>query len=175
MKKEFIMAVCAIMTICFTVTSCETEDPFEGKKCVATYTYNYYWKNTLSQDVSIKFVSYDSNRHLNRLIDKLVVLAPNSVAKVECYTQNAFVIIGSNEKAPVYTVDDGLKYLWYDAPTEGYQYEFGMQIGNDEYRKLDIEQNKRIFQIENYVPELIDDTTFNFYFTVDSAYLSMLW
>ena len=174
MTKSFLVVLFASLSICFTMTSCEKEDLFDNRKCVATYTYNYYWDNALGEDITIYFSSYDSNRKFARLVDKQIVLAPNTMTKVEVEAKQSFIYIGSNEQAPVYTIADAPHCFWYDAPTEGYTFGFDIQIGDNERQSLDIEKNKSIFLTENYRSETLNDTTFNFYFTIDEAYLSML-
>ena len=104
MKKSFLVVLFASLSICFTMTSCEKEDLFDNRKCVATYTYNYYWDNALGEDITIYFSSYDSNRKFARLVDKQIVLAPNTMTKVEVEAKQSFIYIGSNEQAPVYTL-----------------------------------------------------------------------
>lgn len=174
MKHNIFSFVAGYCTLLFCVTSCEREDPLANRKCVATYTYNYYWENALDENITIYFSSYDSNRKFARLVDKQIVLAPNITTKVETDAKQSFAYVESEQQAPVYTIADAPHCFWYDAPTEGYTFRFDIQIGDNERRFLDIEKNKSIFLTENYRSETLNDTTFNFYFTIDEAYLSTL-
>lgn len=174
MKKNLLIVLMISLGICFTITSCEKEDLFANRKLVATYTYNYYWENTLDDNVTIYFSSYDSNRKFARLVDKQIALAPHTTTKVETEAKQSFVYIGSDEQAPVYTIEDAPHCFWYDAPIEGYMFGFDIQIGDKERQSFDIEKNKSIFLTENYRSETLNDTTFNFYFTIDETYLSTL-
>ncbi len=101
MKRTFLVVLFASLSICFTMTSCEKEDLFINRKCVATYTYNYYWENALDENITIYFSSYDSNRKFARLVDKQIALAPNTMTKVETDAKQSFVYVGSEQQAPV--------------------------------------------------------------------------
>lgn len=93
MKKSFFVVLFAALSIWFTITSCEKNDLLANRKCVATYTYNYYWDNELDENITIYFSSYDSNRKFARLVDKQVTLAPNTMTNVETEVRQSFIYV----------------------------------------------------------------------------------
>lgn len=169
MKKN--LFVWAMVAIAGLLSACKSDDPWENRVKGATYTYNYYWCNALDESVTIKFERLVSHKKDDTTIEKQFALAPNAKVLVEQLSTTAWTEKGNEANMPVYTPSDSQPYIWTQGiRMEGEQLWFSVQRGDSAAVEYDVTQNKEIFFVDNYTVETVNDTTFNFYFTIDEAY-----
>lgn len=172
-KRIFFRAAMAAVLVggCCLLSSCE--EPVSGKIVYGpTYQYRIYWHNTFDEEVRLTwnelyFHGWDEGR-----IQHYVVLAPHSEANIQTHSLRASMNISKGETMPVYGIGDVPFYVLYEQPVTDHGFWLVLDIGTHTQLNIDPEKHIEIFRTENYRSEVVNDTTFHFYFDIDSAFVA---
>ncbi len=162
--KIFIL-LCAIGVL----SSCE--EPVENMKYTRDYTYNYFVTNRLDSEVIFEYFAESKSKHYNH-IDKTIAVSPSYSVRIDQQVQTRGA--DTEQGIPVLTADNQTEYVLYDYKnrrkyTDPY---ISIEANGKTYWSYDLQN--AILLTKNYRSETLNDTIFNFYFTIDEAYLSTL-
>lgn len=164
-QKLFILSVAVFLF-------CSCEEPIdESGMYMRTYTYNYFVRNGLDSDVVFRYVATSKNSRYSH-IDKSFGVSPAKAVLIDTQV----TLSGSNraDQIPVLTADNKGKYVLYDYDNRKKYYDPYITI---EHKGKMYQSSKPIDDIlltEYYELESANDTTFNFYFTIDQTYIATL-
>lgn len=157
-----------LLTVCCSVlfTSCH-DDHYDFIAYSRTYYDNYYLKNATDTELTFRYNSYGQ-------VKDHIVMDPGSSVII----RTAMNSVGYTKYDPIveptqdYMIEIGQTYTLYNEDNkEGVDAYF--LKGNTKYI-LDINKDDGPLAAKNYDVKVVNDTTFNFYFTIDEAYLSTL-
>lgn len=165
------------LAICFIVALCASSCRYNDADIVYTpwYQYNYYLTNSIDTVVTFYFTQKDHSSSLPP-IEQVVVLAPSTSGKInDSMWQTGYKKDSTMTELPIIDPYKESKIvLWNpkedDSNTATTTY---LLIGNTK-REFDLESDKLPFYTKNYRIEIEQDTIFNFYFSIDSAFVQTL-
>ncbi|HCE47219.1 MAG TPA: hypothetical protein DEQ84_00795 [Prevotellaceae bacterium] len=162
--KMFIL-LCAVGVL----SSCEA--PVENMKYVRNYTYNYFVTNGLTNEVVCEYSAISKSKKYNH-IKKTFAISPSYSVPIDQQIQTRGA--DTKQSIPVLTSENQAEYILYDYKNRR-KYDdpyITIETNGMVYESYDLQN--AILLTKNYRSETLNDTTFNFYFTIDDAYLSTL-
>lgn len=166
------LALCFIVALC--VGSCRYND--DDIIYTPLYQFNYYLTNNIDTTITFCFNQYDRSTGFPPS-EHTVVLAPATSGKISEITQRSgFLKTDSiSGKQPILTPEESSTIvLWNPQEEDSNTTTTTYLLIGDTKRDFDLESDKLPFYTKNYKVEIEQDTIFNFYFLVDSAFVQTL-
>lgn len=163
--QKMLILLCAIGML----SSCE--EPVENMKYTREYTYNYFVTNGLTNDVVFNYSAISKSKKYN-LINRTFAISPSYLVQIDQQVQTRGADM--EQGIPILTADNQTEYVLYDYKNRR-KYDdpyISIETNGKIYESYDLQN--AILLTKNYRAETLNDTTFNFYFTIDEAYLSTL-
>ena len=151
------------------LSSCE--EPVENMKYTRDYTYNYFVTNGLNNDVVFEYSAISKSKKYNH-IHKTFAISPSYSVQIDKQVQTRGA--ETEQSVPVLTADNQTEYVLYDYKNRR-KYDdpyISIETNGVVYESYNLQND--ILLTKNYRAEILNDTTFNFYFTIDETYLSTL-
>ncbi len=160
-----------LILLCPIVVLSSCEEPVENMKYTRDYTYNYFVINELDSDVVLVYSAISKSKKYNHVTKTFAISSSYSVPiDQQIQTRGA----DTEQSLPVLTADNQTEYVLYDYKNRR-KYDdpyISIETNGVVYESYDLQN--AILLTKNYRSETLNDTTFNFYFTIDDAYLSTL-
>lgn len=160
-----------LILLCSIVVLSSCEEPVENMKYTRDYTYNYFVINELDSDVVLVYSAISKSKKYNHVTKTFAISSSYSVQiDQQIQTRGA----DTEQSLPVLTADNQTEYVLYDYKNRR-KYDdpyISIETNGVVYESYDLQN--AILLTKNYRSETLNDTTFNFYFTIDDAYLSTL-
>lgn len=166
------LALCLIAALC--VGSCRYND--DDIIYTPLYQFNYYLTNNIDTTITFCFNQYDRSTGFPPS-EHTVVLAPATSGKLYgLMVQSGFKKTDSTTvEQPVITPEEASTIvLWNPREKDSNTITTTYLLIGDTKRDFDLESDKLPFYTKNYKVEIEQDTIFNFYFSVDSAFVQTL-
>lgn len=160
-----------LILLCSIVVLSSCEEPVENMKYTRDYTYNYFVTNGLNNDVVFEYSAISQSKKYNH-IKKTLIISPLYSVQIDQQIQTRGA--DTKQSIPVLTADNQTEYVLYDYKNRR-KYDdpyISIETNGVVYESYDLQN--AILLTKNYRSETLNDTTFNFYFTIDDAYLSTL-
>lgn len=160
-----------LILLCSVCLFCSCEEPVENMKYTRDYTYNYFVANGLENEVIITYFAESKSKKYNH-IDKTFAISPAYSVQIDRQVQTRGA--DTQQSIPVLAADNQTKYVLYDYQNR-HKYKdpyISIEANGKVYWSYDL--LNAVLLTKNYRSETLNDTTFNFYFTIDEAYLSTL-
>lgn len=166
------LALCLLIALC--VSSCRNND--DDIIYTHWYQYNYYLTNNIDTTVTFCFNQNDDSTGFPPS-EQTIVLAPATSGKISGITQRSgFLKTDSTSgEQPILTPEESSTIVLWNPKGEGSSTTTTtyLLIG-DTKRDFDLESDKLPFYTKNYKVAIEQDTIFNFYFSIDSAFVQTL-
>ncbi len=160
-----------LILLCSIVVLSSCEEPVENMKYTRDYTYNYFVINELDNDVVLVYSAISKSKKYNHVTKTFAISSSYSVQiDQQIQTRGA----DTEQSLPVLTADNQTEYVLYDYKNRR-KYDdpyISIETNGVVYESYDLQN--AILLTKNYRSETLNDTTFNFYFTIDDAYFSTL-
>lgn len=138
------------------------------------YQFNYYLTNNIDTTVTFCFNQYDRSTGFPPS-EQTVVLTPATSGKIYGLMQRSgFLKTDSTAEQPVLTPEESSTIVLWDPRKEDSTTTTTYLLIGDTKRDFDLESDKLPFYTKNYKVEIEQDTIFNFYFSIDSAFVQTL-
>lgn len=160
-----------LILLCSIVVLSSCEEPVENMKYTRDYTYNYFVINELDSDVVLVYSAISKSKKYNHITKTFAISSSYSVQiDQQIQTRGA----DTEQSLPVLTADNQTEYVLYDYKNRR-KYDdpyISIETNGVVYESYDLQN--AILLTKKYRSETLNDTTFNFYFMIDDAYLSTL-
>ncbi len=166
------LALCLLVALC--VGSCRYND--DDIIYTHWYQFNYYLTNNIDTTVTFYFNQYNRSTGLPPS-EQTVVLSPATSGKIYgLMERSGFLKTDSTaENQPVLTPEESSTIvLWNPRKEDSNTTTTTYLLIGDTKRDFDLESDKLPFYTKNYKVEIEQDTIFNFYFSIDSAFVQTL-
>lgn len=171
-KRIFFFAAMVAVLVGGTglLTSCE--EPYYGDfEYGPAYHYRFFWHNALDEEVRLTWTAHNVYRRGERIDERAYILTPGTTTQVTEYTQRGRVDRAKGGEMPVYGVEDAPFWVLFGYYVEGYEFRMRIEVG-DKVLDFHPADHLPIFRSGHYRPEVVNDSTFHYYFDIDSAYIS---
>ncbi len=165
------------LAICFIIALCVCSCRFNDADIIYTpwYQYNYYLTNNTDAVITFYFAQKDHSSSLPPK-EQIVVLAPSTSGKINDYMWRTGYQKDSTmtELPAIDPYKESTTILWNPKEMDSNTTTTTYLLIGDKKREFDLESDKLPFYTKNYRIKIEQDTIFNFYFSIDSAFVQTL-
>ena len=175
MKYSKSLVLCIGLLVSSILYSCRGWFGNDDTIYTPLYQFNYYLTNNIDTTVTFYLNKYNRSTGLPPS-EQTVVLAPATSGKLYgLMVQAGFLKTDSTAEQPVITPEEtSTIVLWDPREEESNTITTTYLLIGDTKREFDLESDKLPFYTKNYKVEIEQDTIFNFYFSIDSAFVQTL-
>lgn len=141
------------------------------------YQFNYYLTNNIDTTITFCFNQYVRSTGFPPS-EHTIVLAPATSGKISEITQRSGFLKTDNtlgKQQPILTPEESSTIvLWNPQEEDSNTTTTTYLLIGDTKRDFDLESDKLPFYTKNYKVEIEQDTIFNFYFSIGSAFVQTL-
>lgn len=176
MKYSSFLTFCICLLTISLLSSCRGWFVNDDTIYTPWYQFNYYMTNNIDTTVTFCFNQNDRSTGFPPS-EHTIVLAPATSGKIYGLMQRSgFLKTDSTaEKQPALTPEESSTIvLWNPKEEDSNTITTTYLLIGDRKREFDLESDKLPFYTKNYKVEIEQDTIFNFYFSIDSAFVQTL-
>lgn len=173
-NNKFIPLVLSVLMM-FVTNSCTELYPEKDIIYTPWYQFNYHLVNKLDSDVTFYFYEQSITKGIPP-IEKTITLAPSVSKPLYSLSERGGIYKDSTTTGkPVLTPDHASVTVLFNPRDEKEKalVTTYLLIG-DTQRDFDFELDNHPFFSKNYQVEVVQDTIFNFYFSIDSTFVKTL-